>query len=74
MFQIHVARGALVCVLFCTDAGLDEVVATRDTAVLEADVLRVHRQLESDAPMATRASESDSFIARGAEVRGKMGV
>lgn len=75
VFQIHVARGALVCVSACLDSVPDEV-TSRDAAVEEADDLRMHRQLESDAPMAKRASESDSFIARRrrAQVRSKVGV
>jgi hypothetical protein len=76
VFQIQVARGALVCVSACLDSGVDGA-ATGDAAVveeLEADVLRMHRDLESDGPMATRASGSESFIAGKVEVSSKVGV
>ena len=70
VFQIQVARGALVCVSACLDSGLDEA-AIRETVAEEpeADFLRIHRELERDAPMATRASGSDGFIARRVENR-----
>lgn len=64
VFQIQVARGALVCVSACLDWALDKAV-TRDTAVEEPeeDDLRIHKQLESDGPMAARTSGSENFIA-----------
>lgn len=65
VFQIQVARGALVSVSACLDSVLGEA-AILDTAVDEADfkfVFRIHKASESDTPIATRARPSDCFIA-----------